>query len=616
MPIQDIALRHLEISPLNVRKTRSKQAIEQMAASIEAVGILQNFRVHTNESGMYGVVIGGTRLAALQLLLKQKKITEDFLVPCDVRPSNDPSLTEASLAENVVRDPMNPADEFEAFKKLADEGQGPETIAARFGVSPTVVKQRLKLAVVSKKLISAFRKDEMTLEMLMAFTISDDVKAQERVWKELPDWARERGDGEPIRAALTKEHTAADSKLAKFVGIEVYAAAGGHINRDLFQPEGAGWLTDTDLLNRIVGEKLSEAAEEVRAEGWKWVRQAPGFAFEETSKDGRLHPTHAAPTPEQQSKIDTAQAEADELMRTHGEEPADKNAYDRLFELQQQIDDLNEGAEVWTDEQKATAGAYVSIGHNGELSIVRGVVKPEDKAAARKLNGAADGAEADHPKPNGKDKGGLPAALLAELTSHKTVAAQLVMATNPNAALLAVTHALAIRMLYTYGTGEHSSLEINAHGPTMPLAIREAVAKSAPAKKLATIVKAMQKKLPKKPDELWSWLEKQTPTTIRQVLSVAASLTIDMTQVNGADAKPSAGALAKIIKLDMAEFWSATAENYLSRLPKKRLIAELGDTLKPNTRKQLESMKKDAAAKTILSELKGKRWLPPTLRVG
>jgi len=338
-----------------------------------------------------------------------------------VRPSNDPTLTEVSLWENIVRSDMHPADAFDAFKKLADEGHGPETIAARFGVSPTVVKQRLKLAVVSKKLIAAFRKDEMTLEQLMAFTISDDIKAQERVWKEIPDWARERGDGEPIRAALTKEHTAADSKQAKFVGVEAYAAAGGHINRDLFDPEGAGWLTNTDLLNRIVGEKLSEAAEQVRAEGWKWVRHAPSFAYEETSKDGRLHPTHAAPTPEVQSKIDTAQAEADTIMAEHGEEPQDKNAYDRLFELQQQIDDLNEGAEVWTLEQKATAGAYVSIGHDGELSIQRGAVKPEDKAAARKLNGTSNGADHGEDQKTNKAKTGLPSALVAELTRHKTV---------------------------------------------------------------------------------------------------------------------------------------------------------------------------------------------------
>ena len=217
--IQNIPLRFLELSPLNVRKTRSKETIAAYAASILVHGILQNFRVHTQENGGFGVMIGGTRLAALQLLLKQKKITEDYPVPCDVRPSDDPTLTEVSLAENVVREAMHPADEFDAFAKLAAEGQGTETIAARFGTSPTIVKQRLKLAAVSPKLIKKFREGEMTLEQIMAFTVSDDHETQERVWKDLPDWAEQRGDGDQIRAQLTEQHLAIDSKLARFIGV-------------------------------------------------------------------------------------------------------------------------------------------------------------------------------------------------------------------------------------------------------------------------------------------------------------------------------------------------------------------------------------------------------------
>ena len=87
MPIQDIALSQLELSPLNVHKTRSKRAIEQMAVSIGAVGILQNLRVHETEGGKFGVAIGGTKLEALRLLLNHKKTKPDYLVPCDVRQS-------------------------------------------------------------------------------------------------------------------------------------------------------------------------------------------------------------------------------------------------------------------------------------------------------------------------------------------------------------------------------------------------------------------------------------------------------------------------------------------------------------------------------------------------
>ena len=85
---------------------------------------------------------------------------------------------------------MHPADKFEAFKKLAD-GAGRDTIAAEFGVTPRVVEQRLKLAVVSPKLMKAYRDDEMRLEHLMAFTLTDSHKLLEKAWKALGKYERE-----------------------------------------------------------------------------------------------------------------------------------------------------------------------------------------------------------------------------------------------------------------------------------------------------------------------------------------------------------------------------------------------------------------------------------------
>jgi ParB family chromosome partitioning protein len=379
----------------------------------------------------------------------------------------------------------------------------------------------------------------------------------------------------------------------------------------LFAEEGTGWLTNTELLNRIVGEKLSEAAEAVRAEGWKWERHSPSFSYDDTQKDGRLYPAHAEPSAEAQAELETLQAESDSLMEEHGEQPADPEVYARLEEIGERMETLSSGPAVWTDEQKATAGAYVSISHSGDLQIQRGVVKPEDKAAARKLDGT--GADRGTDKP-AKPKGGLPAALITELTSHKTKAAQLVLSGNAAVALRAVTHALTIRLFYDGFTDNHTSLRISANEPTFPLAIREAIEKSATGKKMAAAVRAWEKKLPKEPEALWSWLEKQTKATVEGLLAICAAQTVDVVQVAGNDAKASAGDLTKSLKLDMADHWAVTAENYLTRVPKKLLLEELGDALKPNTRKQVEAMKRDAAAKTIVAELKGKRWLPPIMR--
>jgi hypothetical protein len=90
---------------------------------------------------------------------------------------------EDSLAENCQRVALHPLDQFRAFRSLQDQGLSEDDIAARFFVTPQVVKQRLKLASVSPKLLDAYAADEMTLEQLMCFTISGDHARQEQVWE-------------------------------------------------------------------------------------------------------------------------------------------------------------------------------------------------------------------------------------------------------------------------------------------------------------------------------------------------------------------------------------------------------------------------------------------------
>jgi ParB family chromosome partitioning protein len=143
------------------------------------------------------------------LVLAEKAIAKNADIPCHVRDGED--AAEISLAENIVRLPMHPADQFAAFKVLADEGRGPEEIAARFGCSPATVRQRLRLASVSPALLDIYRADQMALDQLMAFTVSDDHGAQQKTWAELPAWNRHP---DTIRRILTQAHVEARDRRA------------------------------------------------------------------------------------------------------------------------------------------------------------------------------------------------------------------------------------------------------------------------------------------------------------------------------------------------------------------------------------------------------------------
>src|SRR5438874_9075212 len=201
----------------NVRKTAgSDTGLAELAASIAAHGLINNLVVLPEKNGVHAVVTGGRRLAAHQLLVKQGKLPADHPVRCEIRPDAANAL-EISLAENVVREDMHPADEFEAFRALSDKGLAAADIGARFGVTETYVMQRMKLSRVSPVILDAYREDKTTLACVMAFAVTDDHKRQEKFWKSAQAWQRQ--DARAIRRALTEgEITAADRRV-RFIGL-------------------------------------------------------------------------------------------------------------------------------------------------------------------------------------------------------------------------------------------------------------------------------------------------------------------------------------------------------------------------------------------------------------
>src|SRR5579863_2748317 len=309
MKIEMIPLDKLVPSPANMRKTGAATGIDELAASIAAHGLLQNLQVTPGANGKFEVVAGGRRLAALKKLAKAKTIAKDAEIACNVLDETD--AAEISLAENIMRLPTHPADQYEAFKALADQGKGPEEIAARFGCSTAVIQQRLKLAGVSPSLLNAYRREEMNLDQLMAFTVSDDHAAQEKVWAELPEWNRHPST---IRRLLTQAHVEANDPRARFVGIDAYVAGGGHVLRDLFEADHEGYLTDPALLDRLVTQKLEHEAAALRAEGWKWVEIEPEIDYQRIHGMARVHPERGEPNAEQQAEIDRLSQSYDALV--------------------------------------------------------------------------------------------------------------------------------------------------------------------------------------------------------------------------------------------------------------------------------------------------------------
>ena len=218
---RDIQFNKLKLSGGNVRRTKADVSIEQLADDIARRTLLQSLTVRPvldengAETGLFEIPAGGHRYRALELLVKQKRLAKTAPIPCVIR--TDGIAEEDSLAENSFRIPLLPIDQFRAFLALREKGQSEEEIAAIFFVSVAVVKQRLRLAAVSPKLLDAYAADELSLDQVMAFSVSGDHARQERVFERLKTACSK----EPyvIRRLLTEGAVRASDKRARFIGI-------------------------------------------------------------------------------------------------------------------------------------------------------------------------------------------------------------------------------------------------------------------------------------------------------------------------------------------------------------------------------------------------------------
>jgi len=553
----NVPLSQLASSPRNVRKMVLSD-ISELAASIQAHGLLQNLTV-IDHGEQYQVVAGGMRLRALQDLAKRNLIAPDYLVPCNVVAADD--AHEASLTENVTRSAMHPADEFDAFNRLVEDGASVGEVATRFGKTERYVQQRMRMALISPTVLKDYREGNATLEQMMALAMTDDQALQLRVWKA----ARGQWEREPnrLRDAITDKECSVASGIGKFVGIEAYEKAGGTVRRDLFGNEEDSFLVDTELVQRLALEKLERTAERVRKEGWAWVEVRTRFDWSERSRFGEVRCTYKG------------------------------------------------SKKVYADEAKQHAGAVVCLGHNGQADVERGLVRPGDrKSAAKAAKGDIKGG---HKSPADRKPGDLSFASVQRLQAEASQIAALAIAGNPAIALGLLAAELADDVFYQGYNGPRTWVHVTReHTGRIPAAIRNQADSAPAALKLAEMEKAWRERLPKKRTELRAWILAQDFPTIQQLLAFLVARETEVIDFS-AGAKESVVDLVAAAGVDLSAEWKPSSE-WLGTVPKSTVLAmaqEAGaDKL---ALAKLVKLPKAAFAESAV-ELFPAGWLPKPLR--
>ncbi len=609
----------------NVRKT-PRMSIPELAASIQRVGLLQNLIVIAAADGEhYEVVAGGRRLAALKLLAKKRRISKEWDVPCLL--VADGTARTASLTENVQREAMHPADQFEAFAALVAEGRPIEDIAADFSVTPLVVQRRLKLANVSPRLMADYRADAVTLDQLMALAITDDPAAQESAFYDAPTWQRQPS---ALRERLTeREIDAYRHPLVRFVGLDAYEQAGGGVRRDLFAEGDAGvYLTDATLLERLAQDKLAGIAAEVKAEGWAWVDATPGVTHADLHAFQRAPRERREPTKREAQRIEKLQGKMQEVAEaidaaTDGDDEDKADALQEEGErLGEQLQALEDDLQGYGANVKAAAGAIVTIDRNGEAVIHRGLLREAEAKALRtleKLRQGFSGVDAASDDEGEEDEAPKTAAisdrLAQRLSAHRTAALQIEVARHPQVALAALVHGMVQTVLQEnrYGLNRDS----------LPLGVRlttqdrlEGMAPDWPESSAAVALRELQHawggKLPEDGAELFAALLAMEQGELVKLLAVCVASTVDVVTPRATQHQPGAE-LAQAVGLDMAAWWQPTAEGYFKHIPKATILQAVGEYA-PEHVTRLAKLKKADIASEAERLADGTGWMPAIFR--
>ncbi len=177
MKLQHIKLTDLKTTAVNVRKLGAKD-VDDLVPSIRSLGVLQPLLVRPNCEG-YEIVAGQRRYHALCVLAEEQDSIDP--VPCMVMADDDDAKAiEASLAENIARLPMDEIDQYKAFAALAKTGLGVDDIAAQFGITERLVRQRLAIANLIGPILTAYRKDQIHPATLRLLTMA--TKKQQKAW--------------------------------------------------------------------------------------------------------------------------------------------------------------------------------------------------------------------------------------------------------------------------------------------------------------------------------------------------------------------------------------------------------------------------------------------------
>ena len=179
--ISDIDLDRISPNPDQPRRSFVEEALNELAASIRELGVVQPLTLRLLDDGDYQIIAGERRWRAAKMAGLDS-------VPAYVRTASDSELTEMALIENIQREDLNAIEVALCFRKLIDTyNLTQERLSERIGKKRATIANHLRLLKLPAEIQLGLRDRKLDMGHARAILAIEDPKIQLKVYKRILD---------------------------------------------------------------------------------------------------------------------------------------------------------------------------------------------------------------------------------------------------------------------------------------------------------------------------------------------------------------------------------------------------------------------------------------------
>lgn len=177
--VADIELEHIRPNPYQPRKEFDEKALDELAASILQLGIIQPITVRALGNGRFEIISGERRLrAARRAGLKR--------LPAYIREADTEEMLEMALVENLQREELNPIEIALGYQRLIEEcSLTQEQVAQKVGKNRATIANMLRLLKLPPRIQACLRDNTLSIGHARALITIEDEAVQLQILKEI-----------------------------------------------------------------------------------------------------------------------------------------------------------------------------------------------------------------------------------------------------------------------------------------------------------------------------------------------------------------------------------------------------------------------------------------------